>query len=113
MDVGRWLQRQRQHTIWHGLKDGQRLLLEQLGVTPLPPEMEHRCTTIGVLVTPPSLPRGRFGGRVGPGRGQGVSVLAGGTIGLRTDCRMAKRGSGVRNGQWLSTANLHADQMKA
>ncbi|MFJ4981998.1 helicase associated domain-containing protein [Streptomyces coeruleorubidus] len=40
MDVGRWLQRQRQHTIWHGLKDGQRLLLEQLGITPLPPEQE-------------------------------------------------------------------------
>ncbi|WP_053763692.1 DEAD/DEAH box helicase [Streptomyces sp. AS58] len=41
MDVGRWLQRQRQHTVWHGLKDGQRQLLEQLGITPLAPEPEE------------------------------------------------------------------------
>ncbi|MGX1564338.1 Helicase associated domain protein [Streptomyces sp. NPDC055506] len=40
MDVGRWLHKQRQHTVWHGLKDEQRQLLEQLGITPLPPEQE-------------------------------------------------------------------------
>lgn len=31
MDVGRWLQKQRQHTVWQGLMDGQRELLKQLG----------------------------------------------------------------------------------
>jgi hypothetical protein len=38
MDVGRWLHKQRQHTVWAGLMDGQRERLEQLGITPLPPE---------------------------------------------------------------------------
>ncbi|MDQ0745778.1 hypothetical protein QF034_008236 [Streptomyces africanus] len=40
MDIGKWLARQRQHTIWTGLTDGQRELLEQIGITPLPPEQE-------------------------------------------------------------------------
>lgn len=40
MDVGRFVQRNRQHTVWTGLMDGQRERLEQLGITPLPPEQE-------------------------------------------------------------------------
>ncbi|MFJ6088109.1 Helicase associated domain protein [Streptomyces sp. NPDC092369] len=40
MDVGRFLLKQRQHTVWTGLMDGQRERLEQLGVVPLPPEPE-------------------------------------------------------------------------
>ncbi|WP_331755419.1 Helicase associated domain protein (plasmid) [Streptomyces sp. NBC_00846] len=40
MDIGRWLQKQRQHTVWQGLMDGQRERLEQLGVVPLPPEQK-------------------------------------------------------------------------
>ena len=36
MDVGKWLERQRQHTVWTGLMDGQCEHLEQLGVMPLP-----------------------------------------------------------------------------
>jgi hypothetical protein len=40
MDVGRWLQRNRAHGVWQGLIDGQRELLEAIGVTPLPPEQE-------------------------------------------------------------------------
>ncbi len=39
-DVGRWLQRNREHAVWQGLMDGQRQLLEQLGIAPLPPEQE-------------------------------------------------------------------------
>lgn len=38
MDVGKWLAKQRQHTVWAGLMDGQRELLEAVGVVPLPPE---------------------------------------------------------------------------
>jgi hypothetical protein len=38
MDVGRWLQKQRQHATWTALMDGQRERLEQLGIAPLPPE---------------------------------------------------------------------------
>ncbi|GAA2919697.1 MULTISPECIES: helicase associated domain-containing protein [Streptomyces] len=41
MDIGKWLTRQRQHTIWQGLTDEQLALLEQLGITPLPPEPEE------------------------------------------------------------------------
>ncbi|MEV4441862.1 Helicase associated domain protein [Streptomyces sp. NPDC049577] len=37
MDVGRWLERQREHAVWQGLMEGQRERLEQLGITPLPP----------------------------------------------------------------------------
>jgi superfamily II DNA or RNA helicase len=37
-DVGRWLQRQRQHVVWEGLAEGQRERLTALRVTPLPPE---------------------------------------------------------------------------
>ncbi|MGW7410009.1 Helicase associated domain protein [Streptomyces sp. NPDC054833] len=40
MDVGRWLQKNRQHAVWQGLMDGQRDLLEAIGVVPLPPEQE-------------------------------------------------------------------------
>ncbi|MFJ3966080.1 Helicase associated domain protein [Streptomyces sp. NPDC090036] len=40
MDIGRWLQKQCQHTVWAGLIDGQRERLEQLGIQPLPPEQE-------------------------------------------------------------------------
>ncbi|MFF6984471.1 Helicase associated domain protein [Streptomyces sp. NPDC008343] len=40
MDIGRWLQRNREHAVWQGLMDGQRKLLETLGITPLPPEQE-------------------------------------------------------------------------
>ncbi|GAA2768700.1 hypothetical protein GCM10010103_77430 [Streptomyces paradoxus] len=40
MDIGKWLARQRQHTTWHNLTDGQRQRLEQLGITPLPPGPE-------------------------------------------------------------------------
>lgn len=40
VDVGRWLQRQREHVVWHGLKPGQRERLSSLGATPLPPETQ-------------------------------------------------------------------------
>ncbi|MET9135153.1 DEAD/DEAH box helicase [Streptomyces antibioticus] len=43
MDIGRWLTRQRQHDVWHGLSAGQRERLEQLGITSLPPEAEGQA----------------------------------------------------------------------
>ncbi|WP_432101334.1 Helicase associated domain protein [Streptomyces sp. WAC 04229] len=39
-DVGRWLQRQREHVVWQGLTEGQRERLTALGVAPLPQEQE-------------------------------------------------------------------------
>ncbi|MFD0403104.1 Helicase associated domain protein [Kitasatospora sp. NPDC127121] len=35
LDVGRWLERQRQHIVWHGLMDEQQQRLAQFGVQPL------------------------------------------------------------------------------
>ncbi|MER6128635.1 helicase associated domain-containing protein [Streptomyces sp. NPDC001795] len=40
LDIGRWLAKQREHTVWAGLMDGQREHLEQLGIVPLPPQQE-------------------------------------------------------------------------
>ncbi|GAA4886987.1 hypothetical protein GCM10023237_00040 [Streptomyces coeruleoprunus] len=40
MDVGKWLARQREHTVWVALMRGQRERLEQLGITPLPASKE-------------------------------------------------------------------------
>ncbi|MFJ5036103.1 helicase associated domain-containing protein [Streptomyces sp. NPDC088560] len=40
MDVGKWLARQRQHTVWQGLMAKQRELLQGIGVVPLPPEQK-------------------------------------------------------------------------
>ncbi|MEU5248051.1 Helicase associated domain protein [Streptomyces asoensis] len=51
MDVGRFAQKQRQYAVWQGLTDGQRELLEAIGITPLPPESE----------TPPKSPRAASG----------------------------------------------------
>ncbi|MFG2631817.1 Helicase associated domain protein [Streptomyces sp. NPDC048473] len=36
MDAGKWLQRQRDHTMWHSLMPEQRERLEKLGIRPLP-----------------------------------------------------------------------------
>ncbi|MFF7890225.1 Helicase associated domain protein [Streptomyces sp. NPDC020794] len=38
MDVGRWLTKQREHIVWQDLMPEQRERLQQLGITPLPPE---------------------------------------------------------------------------
>ncbi|MFF8961047.1 Helicase associated domain protein [Streptomyces sp. NPDC014894] len=40
MDIGKWLAKQRQHTVWTELMGGQRELLEAVGIVPLPPEPE-------------------------------------------------------------------------
>lgn len=45
MDVGKWLARQRQHAVWTGLMEGQRELLEAVGVVPLPPEQAEPAKT--------------------------------------------------------------------
>ncbi|MEU9165814.1 Helicase associated domain protein [Streptomyces sp. NPDC048424] len=40
MDIGRWLQKQCQHTVWARLMDEQRERLGRLGIQPLPPGQE-------------------------------------------------------------------------
>ncbi|MEU6314031.1 Helicase associated domain protein [Streptomyces sp. NPDC047014] len=51
MDVGKWLVRQRQHTVWTGLMEGQRELLEAVGVVPLPPEQAEPAKALGKAVS--------------------------------------------------------------
>ncbi|MEU1676830.1 helicase associated domain-containing protein, partial [Streptomyces roseifaciens] len=53
MDVGKWLAKQRQHTVWQQLTDGQRERLEQLGIVSLPPEQ-------GTPAKPPRSAAGAF-----------------------------------------------------
>nr|WP_308380154.1 helicase associated domain-containing protein [Streptomyces sp. ISL-43] len=73
MDIGRWLEQQRQHTVWTGLTDGQRERLEQLGIQPLPLEQEAPAKPSkgasgaferGVEAMPPA--QGAYGLRDGP-----------------------------------------------
>ncbi|MFE3760828.1 helicase associated domain-containing protein [Streptomyces sp. NPDC059104] len=47
MDIGKWLAKQRQHAVWVGLMDGQRELLEDVGVVPLPPEQPEPAKAPG------------------------------------------------------------------
>ncbi|MFF7365385.1 Helicase associated domain protein [Streptomyces sp. NPDC008125] len=51
MDIGKWLAKQRQHTVWTGLMDGQRELLEAVGVVPLPPEQTEPAKALKKAVS--------------------------------------------------------------
>ncbi|MEU7032027.1 Helicase associated domain protein [Streptomyces sp. NPDC046275] len=102
MDVGRWLARQREHTLWTSLMDGQRELLEQLGVTPLPPE---RAPT-----KPSTAPTGAFE--------RGVAALTQykdrtGTVGpvSRTHIERLEDGTEVKLGVWLSNTKTRRTKL--
>ncbi|MFF5728242.1 helicase associated domain-containing protein [[Kitasatospora] papulosa] len=67
MDVGKWLVKQRQHTVWAGLMDGQRELLEAVGVVPLP--LEQAEPAKGTKKAVSAFEKGVAAGAVqGPGR---------------------------------------------
>ncbi|MHC0429038.1 helicase associated domain-containing protein [Streptomyces sp. O3] len=61
LDVGAWLARQREHSVWRGLSAGQRERLQQLGIAPLPSERE---------------PSGKPSGAASGGFERGVRALA-------------------------------------
>ncbi|MFF4845822.1 helicase associated domain-containing protein [Streptomyces collinus] len=63
VDVGRWLQRQRQHVVWHGLKTGQRERLSSLGITRSPRRRRRPGRRPGAAQPPFVLPKRG----VGPG----------------------------------------------
>jgi superfamily II DNA or RNA helicase len=92
MDVGRWLRRQRRPSGWQGLMDGQRELLEAIGVTPLPPERE----------TPTKVPRTASGAFE-----RGVAALAqykartGSVTVPRAHVERLDDGTEVRLGVWI------------
>ncbi|MFF9982426.1 helicase associated domain-containing protein [Streptomyces erythrochromogenes] len=51
MDIGKWLAKQRQHTVWADLMERQREPLEAVGVVPLPPEPVTPVKTPGKAVS--------------------------------------------------------------
>ncbi|MFF9286434.1 DEAD/DEAH box helicase [Streptomyces griseosporeus] len=107
MDIGRWLTRQRRPEVWAGLLDGQRALLEDIGVTPLPQPQE----------APAQAPSGRLGAFE-----RGVAALAQykartGTVKVpRGHVERLDDGTEVRLGVFLSNtktrrAKLTADKL--
>ncbi|MZF53948.1 DEAD/DEAH box helicase family protein [Streptomyces sp. SID5594] len=109
MDVGKWLAKQRQHTVWAGLMDGQRELLEAVGVVALPPEQTE----------PAKAPR-----KVVSAFEKGVSALAqykareGSVTVPRAHVERLEDGSEVKLGVFLSNsksrrAKLTADKLAA
>ncbi|MFE7777982.1 Helicase associated domain protein [Streptomyces sp. NPDC057445] len=109
MDIGRWLERQRQHAVWAGLVEGQRERLEQLGIVPVLPAEE----------APAKARRGGSGGFE-----QGIAALAQyktrtGTVKVpRSHVETLEDGAGVRLGVWLSNtrtrrAKLTQEQRQA
>lgn len=109
MDVGKWLARQRQHAAWTGLMDGQRELLEAIGVVPLPQEKE----------TPAKAPKGASGAFE-----RGIAALAqykartGSVKVPRAHVERLGDGTDVKLGVFLSNtksrrAKLTADKLQA
>ncbi|MEU5119151.1 DEAD/DEAH box helicase [Streptomyces asoensis] len=110
LDVGAWLARQRQPTVWQALTDGQRERLEQLGITSLSPAQEAPAKPL----------KGGSGAFE-----RGVAALAQykartGTVGpvSRSHVERLEDGSEVRLGVFLSNiksrrAKLTADKLAA
>ena len=109
MDIGKWLNKQRQHTTWMALKTGQRERPQQLGITPYAPEPQAPAK-------PSTTPVGAFE--------KGVAALA--QYKARTGSMTVPRGhvetlpdgSEVKLGVFLSNsksrrAKLTADKLQA
>ncbi len=106
MDIGRWLNRQRQHDVWQELFEGQRERLEQLGIVPLPPEAERQA--------PATTSNGASGAFE-----QGVAALAQyrartGTVTVpRGHVERLEDGTEVRLGVFLSNARSRRAKLSA
>jgi hypothetical protein len=113
-DIGRWLERQRQHVVWHGLMPAQRERLTALGVVPFPPAPEEqqparkaaggRSTAFSRGVAALAQYQARTGSLVVP-RGHEEEVMGG-----------PEDGAKVKLGVWLSNtktrrAKLTAEQL--
>lgn len=106
MDIGAWLARQRQHTTWTTLRDGQRELLRRIGVTPLPPQ-PRTCAT-----RPAAAPSSPFE--------RGLAALTQykartGTVGpvSRSHVEILPDGTEVRLGVWLSNTKSRRAKLTA
>ncbi|MFF0386945.1 Helicase associated domain protein [Streptomyces sp. NPDC004286] len=113
-DVGRWLQRQREHVVWEQLAAGQRERLAALGVTPLPP-VEAAVRPKAAGKGPKGLPAAFLRGcaaleqyRARTGAAEAVS---------RSHTETLADGTEVRLGVWLSNtksrrATLSREQLE-
>ncbi|MFE4369625.1 Helicase associated domain protein [Streptomyces sp. NPDC056835] len=95
MDVGRWLQKNRQNAVWQELMEGQRERLEAIGVVPLQAEQE----------TPAKAPKGvsRAFDRGVAALGQYVARTGSVTV-PRGHVEQLEDGTEVRLGVWLTNA---------
>ncbi|MGW5067158.1 Helicase associated domain protein [Streptomyces cyaneofuscatus] len=104
MDVGKWLARQRQHVVWAGLMEGQRELLEAVGVVPLPPEQAEPVKAPGKAVS---------------AFAKGVAALAqykareGSVKVPRAHVEQLEDGSEVKLGVFLSNSRSRRDKLTA
>ncbi|MFC1435969.1 Helicase associated domain protein [Streptacidiphilus sp. N1-3] len=109
-DVGRWLERQRQHIVWHGLMAGQRERLEALGVEPFPapaPEVREaavkpaggRSTAFTRGLAALAQYKERTGSLVVP-RGHSEEVVGG-----------PEDGADVKLGVWISNTKSRRDKL--
>ncbi|WP_443053136.1 helicase associated domain-containing protein [Streptomyces sp. FXJ1.172] len=103
MDIGKWLARQRQHTVWQSLTAKQHELLEAIGVVPLPPEQE----------VPAAASKGGYGAFE-----RGVAALAQykartGSVGpiSRTHVEVLPDGTEVRLGVFLSNTKTRRGKL--
>ena len=112
-DVGRWLDRQRQHIVWQGLMPGQRERLEALGVEPYPapaPEVQKagakpaggRSTAFTRGLAALAQYKERTGSVVVP-RGHTEEIVGGGP----------EDGAVVRLGVWISNTKSRRDKLTA
>ncbi|WP_407077010.1 helicase associated domain-containing protein [Streptomyces sp. ODS05-4] len=96
MDVGRWLERQRQPAVWAGLAEEQRALLEELGIAPLP---APGCRPGASSGAPPPWPS--TGARTGS-----VTVP-------RQHVERLEDGTEVRLGVWLTNTKTRRAKLSA
>ncbi|WP_405835075.1 Helicase associated domain protein [Streptomyces sp. NBC_01518] len=104
MDIGRWLNKQRQHTTWTKLTAGQRERLEQLGITPPTPETQTPAK-------PSTTPMGAFE--------RGVAALTqyirreGSVTVPRGHAETLPDGSEVKLGVWIMNQKTRRERLDA
>ncbi|GHF73959.1 helicase [Streptomyces mashuensis] len=104
MDVGRWLERQREHAVWAALLPEQQQRLERLGVTPLPAPAAEETPV-----------RARKGASAAFRRGleavRQYQARTGSTAVPRAHVEVLPDGTEVRAGVWLSNTRARRGRL--
>ncbi|TDT97264.1 helicase associated protein [Streptomyces sp. 846.5] len=108
-DVGRWLQRQHQAVVWHGLTDGQRERLEALGVEPEAAPAAPEQPVPGEGLWGPL-----YGLHTGAGGPAAVHKERTGSVVVpRAHSEELEGGAPVRLGVWISNTKSRRDKLTA